>query len=185
MTLFEYISIAYSLVFSFAALRLVAGLPHAIDQNRRYAVHLGHVFVLMFAVAAVFWAQWSARDLEWTFPLFLMRLAGPGILYYLACTLIPDEPSAVESWQSYFFTIRMRFFGGVCIWALIMATNSTVLLGTPLNHPARLIQLGVLATGVLGLLTDSPPAHRMILLWVAIIMALSTLVLIQPGPLAA
>ena len=40
MTLFEYLAIAFSLVFSFIAARLVAGLPHALDSSRRYFVYL-------------------------------------------------------------------------------------------------------------------------------------------------
>jgi hypothetical protein len=185
VTLFEYLAIAYSLVFSFAALRLVAGLPHAIESNRRYFVHVAHVCILLFSTAAVFWAQWSARDLEWTFPRFLIQLAGPGVLYFLACTLIPDEPSSVRSWQDYFFSVRKRYFGGICVWALIMATNATVLVGVPLSHPVRLVQLGVLILGAAGLATDRPSAHRMILICGAVVLALAVLVILQPGPLAA
>ena len=36
MTLFEYLAIAFSLVLSFSAMRLVAGLPYAAHPNRRY-----------------------------------------------------------------------------------------------------------------------------------------------------
>ena len=79
MTLFEYLAIAYSLVFSFAALRLVAGLPHAIDASRRYFVHVGHVYIVLFATVGTFWTLWSVRDLEWTFARFLLQLAGPGV----------------------------------------------------------------------------------------------------------
>jgi hypothetical protein len=111
VTLFEYLAIAFSLVFSFAALRLVAGLPHAIAANRRYNVHVTHVFILLFATAAVFWAFWSARNVEWTFPRFLIQLAGPAALYFLACTLIPDEPVSVMSWRDYYFAVRRRYFG--------------------------------------------------------------------------
>ena len=132
MTLFEYLSIAYSLVFSFAALRLVAGLPHAVDRKRRSLLHLANVGILLFGTAAVFWAQWSARDVQWTFPLFLIRFAGPGVLYFLACTLVPDEPSGVGSWEEHYFSVRTKYFGGICAWACIMVINSTVVLGTPL-----------------------------------------------------
>ena len=44
MTLFEYLAIAFSLVLSFAAMRLVAGLPYAVQADRRYWVHLVFVF---------------------------------------------------------------------------------------------------------------------------------------------
>ena len=185
MTLFEYLSIAYSLLFSFAALRLVAGLPHAIDVSRRYYVHLIYVCITIFATAALFWTHWSAHDLEWTFPLFLLNLVGPGVVYYLSCTLVPDQPSSVRSWQDYFFSVRRKYFGGLCIWALVMVTNSTVILRTPAVHPVRLVQLGVLALGIAGLASDRPSVHRMILIWAALLVGLAILVLLRPGPLAA
>jgi hypothetical protein len=185
MTLFEYLSIAYSLVFSFAVIRLVAGLPHAIDANRRCWVHVIHVCLAIFAALALFWAHWSARDLAWSFPAFLINLAGPGMIYFLTCTLIPDEPSSVQSWHGYFFSVRRRYFGGLCIWAVIMVVNSTVLLGTPPFHPVRIVQAGVLALGVAGLVSDRPETHRLILIWAAVVAIVATAILLRPGTLAA
>ncbi len=185
MTLFEYLAIAFSLVFSFAALRLVAGLPHAIAANRRYDVHVAHVFILLFATAAVFWAFWSARNVEWTFPRFLIQLAGPATLYFLACTLIPDEPVSVMSWRDYYFAVRRRYFGGICIWALVQAAITTLVLGLPLHHPARFIQVAILLIGVAGLATNHPSAHRMILIVATMLAALMILILYRAGPFAA
>jgi hypothetical protein len=185
VTLFEYLSIAYSLVFSFAALRLVSGLPHAVDRDRWSILHLANVGILLFATAAVFWAQWSARDVEWTFPLFIVRFAGPGVLYFLACTLVPDEASRVDSWEGHYFSVRTKYFGGICAWASIMVINSTVVLGTPLLHPARLVQAGVVAIGIAGLATADPRLHRAILLCALIVAAVATIVIFRPAPLAA
>ena len=185
MTLFEYISIANSLVFSFAALRLVAGLPHAIDPTRRYSVHLFYVFFIMFATAAAFWAQWSLREVNWNFLLFLLILGGPAVIYFMACTLIPDQPSSVLSWRDYFFSVRRNLFGGLCLWALFQVVASTLLLHIPLLHPYRLVQLGLLTLGVAGLASNSPSGHRLILIWAAVVMIVGTFVFLRPGSLAA
>ena len=184
MTIFEYLAIAYSLIFSLAAVRLVAGLPHALDRTRTYAVHVAHVGLLLFAIAALFWSQWSARDVEWTFPKFLLQLAGPGTIYFLACTIVPDDPAAVQSWQQYFFSIRRRYFAGLCVWALVLAVNATVFTGLPFLHPIRGVQLGILAAGVLGLSTDRSAAHLSILVGAALLVALATVLLYSAGPLA-
>ena len=185
MTLFEYLAIAYSLVFSFAALRLVAGFPHAIDASRRYWIHVVYVCLALFSALALFWAHWSAREIAWTFPAFLINLAGPGMIYFLSCTLIPDEPSSVQSWRDYFFSVRMRFFSGLCIWAVLMLANTTLLLGIPLFHPIRIVHLGVLVLGIAGLASDRPSTHRMILIWAALVAVVATAVLLLPGTLAA
>ncbi len=164
MTLHEYLAIAYSLVFSLAAVRLVSGLPYAIDRDSRYPVHLAYVVAALFAIAADFWAQWEARDTVWTFPRFLLQLTGPGALYFLACTLVPDNPAAVASWERHFFSARKKCFGTLCAWALILTVNATVFTGLPWVHPFRGLHLGILALGVAGLSTDRPRAHLMILI---------------------
>jgi hypothetical protein len=185
VTLFEYLAIAYSLVLSFAAIRLVAGLPHAIDSSRRYWVHVAYVCGGIFAALALFWAHWSTREVAWTFPGFLVNLAGPGIVYFLSCTIIPDEPSAVRSWHDYFFSVRHRYFGGLCVWAVIMFVNTTFFLNAPLVHPSRAIQVGLVIFGVAGLTSDNPRYHALLLAWGAIVVAVVVAILLRPGSLAA
>ncbi len=101
MTLFEYLAIAYSLVFSFSAMRLVGGLPHALDPNRRYWLHVCWVLIQLVGTAGQFWLFWSYRDVEWSYPRFLLTLANPSLLYFNACTLVPEAPASVESWRTY------------------------------------------------------------------------------------
>jgi hypothetical protein len=185
VTLFEYLAIAYSLVLSFAAIRLVAGLPHAIDPSRRYWVHVAYVCAGVFAALALFWAHWSTREVAWTFPGFVVNLAGPGIVYFLSCTMIPDDPSAVRSWRDYFFSVRRRYFGGLCVWAVIMVVNTTFFLDAPLVHPSRVIQVGLAALGVAGLAGDSPRYHALLLVWGALLTAMVMAILLRPGSLAA
>jgi len=179
VTLHEYLAIAYSLVFSLAAVRLVSGLPYAVERDSRYLVHLAYVVAALFAIAADFWAQWEARDTVWTFPRFLLQLTGPGALYFLACTLIPDSPATVESWQDHFFASRKKIFGTLCVWALVLTVNATVFTDLPLLHPFRALHLGIFALGIAGLATDRPRAHLMILIFGAITLVVASTVLLS------
>jgi hypothetical protein len=70
VTLFEYLAIAYSLILSFAVICLVGGLSQVFDAGRRYWIHATYVCLTLFAVLSLFWAHWSTRDLDWTFPAF-------------------------------------------------------------------------------------------------------------------
>jgi hypothetical protein len=185
MSLFEYLAIAYSLVLSFAAVRLVSGLPHAIDVGRRYWVHVAYVCLGLFAALGLFWAHWSTRDLEWTFVTFVVNLAGPGIVYFLSCTIVPDDPSSVQSWRDYFFSVRRRYFGGLCIWAALMVANTTLLLEAPLLHPSRIIQVGLLGLGLAGLSSDNPRFHALILGFGVLVALAAASVVLRPGALAA
>ncbi len=112
MTLFEYLAIAFSLVFSFTAIRLVGGLPFAFDGTRRYWIHLVVIGLQLGCVAGGFWGFWSYRDVVWSFPKFLLALSGPGVFYFLATTLVPESPSQVASWRDYYYSVRVPYFVG-------------------------------------------------------------------------
>lgn len=159
MSLFEYLAIAFSLVFSFAAMRLVSGLPHAVDPRRRFWIHLTLVSLHFLIVAVVFWIFWSYRDVEWSLARFLLALAVPVLLYFNACVLIPEDPASVESWRDYYFSARRRYFVGICLWALAAFAASSIMLDLPLTHPARVIQATAFALGVLGAASGHPRVH--------------------------
>ena len=185
MSLFEYLSIAYSLVFSFAAIRLVAGLPHALASTQRYYVHISHVFLMLFATVALFWGFWSFRDLDWNLFRFMSLLAGPGVVYFLACTLVPDEPSSIGSWRDYFYSVRRQYFIGFCLWSALQMANTTSLLQMPLLHPFRVVQILILAIGVVGLVSDNPAIQRIVAIGSWVIAAITSFILFLPGSLAA
>ena len=185
MTLFEYLAIAYSLILSFAVIRLVGGLRHVLNRGRRYLVHACAVCLILFGSLALFWAHWSTRDLEWTFPVFLVNLSGPAMFYFLASTIVPDEPAKVESWQDYYYSVRVPFYSGLCAYGIIMVLNTSVLLGTPLFHRVRVVQAGVLALGIVGLATARPVVHRALLLGALFLAAVIVVILLRPGSIAA
>ena len=184
MTLFEYLAIAFSLVFSFAALRLVSGLPYALDPDRRYWIHLCHVFILLVATATVFWTFWSFREVQWNWFLFLSALAGPGIVYYLACALIPENPSEITSWRDHFHAVRRRYFLGVCVWFVVVSVNATLFVGIPLVHPIRGVYLLVLAGGIAGASSDSTRVQVAIILSAVLGIGVLSFMLLLPGSLA-
>lgn len=185
MTLFEYLAIAFSLIFSFSAMRLVGGIPHAVQRGRRYWVHLCFVLWQLLITVFIFWAFWSFRDVSWTFPRFALVLLSPALIYFNACALIPENPESVESWRDYFYAVRQRYFVGVGCWLLAVTTISTVV-GMPLIHPARGAQVALLAIVVIG---ARFPDHRVqagisvALLAITVLIALT--LGLRPGMFAA
>ena len=136
-------------------MRLVAGLPHALRPGRRYWVHSCLVALQLILTAQIFWLFWSFRNVNWTFPTFVLVLMSPSLIYMNACTLVPESPSSVDSWRVYFDSVRRRYFVGVGCWGLALATISTVALKMPLFHPARGVQVAVLAVSVVGAISAS------------------------------
>jgi hypothetical protein len=178
MILFEYLAIAFSLVFSFSGMRLVSGLPHAVRPGRRYWVHLCFLFWQLLTTVGIFWAFWSFRTVSWNFLTFLLVLASPGLIYYNACTLVPENPSTVESWRDHYYSIRNRYFVGVTCWIVVVAIISTVVLDMPLFHPARGGQVAVLVAGVAGV---AFPNHRVQASIAVFVLAVSVVLLFTSG----
>lgn len=185
MTLFEYLAIAFSLLFSFTAMRLIHGLPDTLDPKRRYPVHAFLMLIHLFGTAAVFWAFWSYRDATWTFGRFVLAMASPGLIYLCACTLIPDDPAAVQSWRTYYYSVRRKYFLVFTLWVLVVAAATTVLIQMPLVHPARGIQAGLLSAGIVGAVSSNARVHRGIVAFlVALIVVGVAAVIARPGSLA-
>jgi hypothetical protein len=182
MTLFEYLAIAFSLVLSFAAMRLISGLSYAAQPGRRYWVHLAFVLGHLFFTILVFWNLWNLRDVIWNLPRFVLALAYPGLVYFTACALIPEQASAVDSWRSYYYSARRRFFIGIAAIVVVVAFAGTAILGLPWLHPVRIPQLFAMGIALLGAFSPSPRVHACLAV-LALLMAsvVVPVVFVQPG----
>jgi hypothetical protein len=170
MTLFEYLAIAFGLLYSVAALRVLGGLPAALGPERRYALHLGLTFILLGLIAISFWTFFSLRDVAWTFRGFSTALLVPGLLYYCAAVLVPENPEDVSSWREHYFAVRRRMYGGLTLWGVGAALSATVNLGMPFLHPARFVQATGVTLGLTGLLISKPRAHAVLITLMAVLL---------------
>ena len=184
MTLFEYLAIAFSLVYSLAALRLLGGLPAAMAPGRRSFLHLTSTLVMLGLVAISFWTFWSLREVEWTYPGFMLALLVPGGLYYCTAVLIPENPESVESWNDHYFSARRRLYAGFGAWALAAAASATVNLGMGFVHPARGVHIFAFTLGAVGASMDSERVHRGLVAVMAVLMIASSFAQLGPGWLA-
>ena len=185
MTLFEYLAIAFSLVLSSAAMRLIRGLSLALARERRYWLHVAFVINQIGVTLGVFWVFWSLRDVAWTFPAFVLALASPGLVYAGACALVPEDPSTVLSWRTHYFSRRVNYFSCIASWAIIAALGASVLLRMPWSHPARVVQAFALIAGLVGVASDRERVHVCLAVLFLSALGIATLtVMAQPGSLA-
>jgi hypothetical protein len=159
MTLFEYLTIAFALLYSVAALRLIGGLSVAASADRRYWPHLLLLGTWLLVIAGTFWTFWSLREVAWTFPGFMVAMLVIGALYYCSVVLVPEDASTITSWRVHYYSAHRRWYGGLSAWAVAIALNASVNLGFPILHPSRGIQLFVLSVGVIGVVSASPRVH--------------------------
>ena len=174
MTLFEYLAIAFGLLYSVAGLRVLGGLPDALGQ-RRYSLHLALTFNMLVLIAISFWTFWSLRNVAWTFPGFSLALLVPGLLYYCAAVLVPENPEDVLSWRDHYFAVRRRWYGGFGLWGVAAAVSASVNLGMPLNHPARGVHVTALVLGVVGALSANRRLHALLVTLIAVLLIAGTL----------
>ena len=184
MALFEYIAIALSLVYSFTVLRLLSGLPYCTRPGRIYWVHLLLLLAFLLWVVNAFWAFWSYHTVEWTYLRYVLALSSPAAQYYVAVVLVPGEPAEVTSWRDYYFSVRRRLFIGFGVLALVADLSSTVLIGMPFNHPARLGTLGNLAVAIAGFGFEDARVHGCLAVVALLtVVAFGAVVLARPGAL--
>lgn len=182
MSLFDYLVIAFGLLFTGTAIRLIGGIGSALHPRRRYWIHALLNLALLLGVAVSFWNFWGLRQVDWTLPKFLLVLLIPGFLYYCASVLIPENPNDVTSWREYYFSVHVRFFTGFACWTLVVIATSFLILDIPLNHPVRIGHIAGIILSVLGAVSSKPNVHAGVVIALTIVtvgMALS--IASQPG----
>lgn len=164
MTLFEYVAVAASLVWSFAAARLLGGLAAVLRPGRRYWVHAIWVGNVIFAICLGWWLFWSFREVDWNFPRFLMALFPAATIYVTASLLIPADPESVPSWRQYYFQIRIRFFALNLTYLAANFLNIVVLLGQPIIHRGHILFAVFGGLYSVGVVSSRPKLHASIAL---------------------
>ncbi len=159
MTLFEYLAAAYVLMLSFAVLRGVSGVPHAMRAPQRYWIHLTWLLMSLVMCALSFWLFWAYRDVEWTFFKFMTALAIPALLYTYTSVLVPPDPAVVTSWRTHFFQARVPLFASaVAFMVAVTLSNQSALELSPL-HTSQLINYAWIALFAAGLFSAKPAFH--------------------------
>jgi hypothetical protein len=187
MTLFEYVTVAVSIVLSFGVVRLLDGLRAAAVPERRYWVHLVWIPTKLLNHALYWWGLWALHEnAAWNFALFLWVLVFPATLYLQSTALVTTSPGDVSSWREHFFEIRSWFFAINLFLILHTLVSSWLLLGVPVMHPSRLPFVLMLILNVLGATSDNPRLHAVIATSALLSQILGFgLVLFRPGSLSA
>ena len=180
MTLFEYLAIAFSIAFSLTAARLAGGIASAARAERRSPAHLLNTCGILITTVGIFWLFWGYRDVSWTFPRFALALSNPGLLYVIACTLIPENPEQVASWHEHFRAVRRRYAILLACWISVAIAMTTWILGLPLLHPARAVQAVVLLLAFTGAVSTRDRVHDVLAVAVIGLACASFAVLILP-----
>jgi len=184
VTLFEYLTAAHTLILAFAITRVLSGLADAASPGRRCWFHLSWIGMAIAFYFTAFWAFWSYSEVDWTMPLFFFVLLPIATMYVFGTTLIPSDPSTVESWRDYFFEKRVRIFStGALIVVGILASNQVVLDVSP-TEGSQFGLYVLLAIFCIGFASSSPRVHTVLALGPPVLFASILLIMARPGSLA-
>ncbi len=155
MTLFEYISIATSLVLSFSLARTLTSIAPIFAAERRYWVHSVWVLGLVVYHATLFWQLWLYQSVDvWTLAEFVLLLMGPIMLLVSVSLLVPV--AAVDDYRAYFESIRGPFYSVLIVMQLQPILLPYVLFDIPFAFHPLLIGPAVFATAsFVGLIARS------------------------------
>ena len=183
MTLFEYVTVAVSLVVSLCIVRLLDGLRFAAARERRYWVHFLWIVNKLLNCALYWWGLWATREsASWNFASFMWVLLFPGTLYLQCTALVTTAPGEIHAWRDHFYGIRRWFFAINLVLIAHVLLSSAVLRDVPLLD-ISLVPLGIVfLLNILGVISANPRLHG-----VLVVTALLTNVLgfgavfFQPG----
>ena len=177
MTHFEYLTVGYSLIVSFAVLRALSGFPHLLRSSSRYWVHVSWVVFGLFGCVFIFWAFWRFREAEWTLRSYILVLAVPALLYVHNSILVPSDPASVTSWRDHFFRVRVPLFVTACLMHTAALIGNYLLLGIP---PSALLSLwGLLGISAVALTSANSRLHAVLALVPLLFAAAALTVLAQ------
>jgi len=149
MTLFEYISVAFSVVLSLSAAQIFSNIRSVLDPARRDWVHgLWTIHILVLHVI-VWWSGWALRDVSWNLASFSLVLTAPALLYVAANALVPSDQSV--SLREHFLANRTLFFTARGLVVFTSWAASYMLLGTPLLTHARITGVVILTICAVGI----------------------------------
>jgi len=179
LTHFEYISVAVALISALSVGRLLGALPSALDQGRRYWVHVAWILALLLVVVLQWWLFWNAKETAWTPIRFLWVLSFPGVHFLQAVILVGDTPSSVTSYRDHFFHQRVRFFSLSLAAGALTAVNHWVAGVEPLFTfvPNHRIAAVLTALSIAALCSKSAIAHA-VLVCLFLLLAVSSFFLV-------
>jgi hypothetical protein len=158
MTHFEFVSVAAALVYALAIGKLASGIAMSLQTTRFYWVHATWMTGLLLVCVLQWWAIWDMRMIDWTPLKFLWLLTLPGLLLIRSSLLVGADPQSIDSYETYFYQIRVRFFTLGIFTACQILLNSWILSEVPLSTflPIHAQGLLVLSMCVIGLIFPQP-----------------------------
>lgn len=103
MTIFEFLSVAASIVLALGLSTLIASIPYVFDSRKRDWLH-ALTFVALFAAhILIWWRIWPLHSVaSWNFAGFTILMGSPLSLCLAATAMVSSSPDQVDNWKEQF-----------------------------------------------------------------------------------
>ena len=103
MSIFEFLTVAISIVLALGLSLLISSIPHVFDAKKRDWLHALVFLLLVFAHIVVWWRVWILNSVSsWNIVQFMILIGSPLSLYLAASALVSSTPGQVSDWKTYF-----------------------------------------------------------------------------------
>jgi hypothetical protein len=161
VTLFEYLSVAVSIVLSLSVSHILLNLRAVFSPERRYWVHAVWVVVALFTHVLLWWGFWSYRQVEsWNLATFAILLLNPGILFVGSAALVLENPD--RSWDAHFFRVRRSFFAAFACIPAVSLVRDQVLFDVPIVTLTHAPELSMTAISLAAWALETRRAHAVL-----------------------
>ena len=163
MSLFEYLSVAVSIVLGLGLTHVLANLGAVTRSEVRHPLHVAWAALLLLYLLQTWWALWDLNSVvTWNQFAFFFVLLGPGLLYVAATVLIPRAASPPASWSAHFFQVRRPFLATILTFFLWGVAVMWLLRDLSLLHPYRATQATALCLVLAGLFMENRRYHSLL-----------------------
>ena len=165
MTLFEYMSVAISLIVALTFAEGLRGLQNALRPDQRYPIHAAWLFIKLSNPIIIWWSLWGYRDNPeyWNFATYSLALIVPSIVYLQMLSLVSHAPHKVTDWKQHFYNQRRWFFGlNVILGALVVFLWSNLLLDAPAQLFPMVGYSILVALSVAGFVSANSKLHGVV-----------------------
>ena len=182
MTLFEFISVAVSIVLALSAGQILLNLREVFDPTRRYWVHAVWVTQVLIIHVLVLWSLWAYRDIQsWNLATFIIILVPAGILFVMTSALVPNSSSTVTSWESHFFEVRRWYFAARILFIIGAGFRSWFILDKPILESPTPVSLLVAVLCIAGFVIANRRFQSVLAVVTSVLLALVAYFRLEAG----
>jgi len=171
MTIFEYVSVAISIIVALAIAEGLRGLRSTLDSSKRYGIHATWLFIKLAAAMFYWWSAWRLRDIPevWNMYTFTLALLMPSIMYLQLHSLVSNDPDQIDDWRRHFYDQRRWFFGLNTFLAVCTVHAFSYFSASLSQQVLPIIAYGVVAVlSIAGFLSDNARLHGVIAATIAL-----------------